>query len=174
MKKLHLAVSQTTPLIFIVASNLLQVRFSSLRYLFARAALRQGCLMSVQRGLDKRHIVMRLSRLSSRRLGSALLLLCSLNTFAQAHQPHSPARQIPSPSLCVLEPGFTALAPRRQRPVSALNSQHMPARCKRALCAQRVWKEENAFRLAFLQVSRQWFLIRGRAEKGAGVSSGRS
>lgn len=40
-EKLHLlVVSQTVPLICFVASNLLQVKFSSLRYLLQRAALR--------------------------------------------------------------------------------------------------------------------------------------
>lgn len=108
MEKLHLLVlSQTMPLICFVASNLLQVKFSSLRYLLPRAALREGCLMSVWRGLDRSSIVPRLSRLSSCSLGSALFLLCSLDTFAlpaQACRLCSSVTQIPSP-LLLLCPG---------------------------------------------------------------------
>jgi len=73
----------------------------------SRGCSEVGVSDSVWRGLDKRSIAMRLSRLSSCSLGSALFLLCSLNTFAlPAHACRlcSSATQIPSP-LLLLCPG---------------------------------------------------------------------
>lgn len=176
MEKYHQNVtSQTMSLICIVASNLMQVTFSSLNYLFLGAAHRQGCPSSVWRSLNNSSSTTGLSR----QLPEACYQphsCCAQGTPLCCWQRHTGCIHLPHKSLlfcflCVYLPSHCAKETVLGQ-LSVYCNEHMPARCKWVPCTHWVWKEEHA---SIHPSHKSWdscYLL--KAEKLTEVSSERS